>query len=173
MVLSLRRGHPYAALVLDVVVTREVGSLPGPLSIYYAACDELSRRYGSGADTESTFPEQFLAPVGFFLVARVENHLAGGVGLRTIGDPLNRQGEVKRLWVRPDLRRQGIAASLMKSLIQHAERENFDELFLETGEAQPEAIAFYSTSGWTRVERLPPDTFSYPDALKFYRDLRQ
>lgn len=156
----------------DVSIALEPIDEPGPLSLYLAATDELARRYGSGADQHETSTAQLAAPSGFFLVARRDGHLLGGVGLRTIARGDTRVGEVKRLWVRPDVRRSGVAAALMDALIAEARREGFDELYLETGPAQPEARSFYDATGWQRVESLPEGAVSYPEAFKYYLDLR-
>ncbi len=143
-------------------------SEPGPRSIIYAALDELARRYGPGADAAQLDPEEMEPPRGAFLVARDAGHLVGGVGLRSIALTPRRVGEVKRLWVRPDRRRQGVAQALMTRLVDVARELGFAELFLETGHAQPEALAFYRATGWARVNALPEGAFSYPEAARFF-----
>ena len=44
-------------------------------------------------------------------------------------------------------------------------------LFLETGPAQPEALALYASNGWTEIERYPEGAFSHPHAHRFKKDL--
>ncbi|QPH37989.1 GNAT family N-acetyltransferase [Pedobacter endophyticus] len=51
--------------------------------------------------------------------------------------------EVKRMFVHPDFRKQGIAAKLLTELEQWAAALGFSECILETGKRQTEAIAFY------------------------------
>ena len=144
---------------------------PGAQSLIFAARDELDRRYGVGADAEMPDSE-LAAPGGLFVVARLDSHLAGGVGVRTIVAPGSGIGEIKRLWVRPDLRRSGVAAALMAHVERAAADAGFVELYLETGPRQPEAQAFYARIGWTPVTAFPPGAHAYPDGIKFYRDLR-
>jgi ribosomal protein S18 acetylase RimI-like enzyme len=76
-----------------------------------------------------------------------------------------------RLWVRPDLRRGGIAKLLMDEVQVQAKRKDYARIYLETGPAQPEAIALYETTGWLRIDEFPPDAFSHPTGLRFLRDL--
>ena len=143
----------------------------GALSIYYAAIDELSRRYG-GSDEEFKLKfEELLPPRGLFLVARADGHPIGGVGVRPIGDHALMLGEVKRLWVRPDQRRDGVAAALMSALEERAHESGFAQLYLETGYAQPEALALYQKIGWTPVDEFPAGAFSYPNAFRFTKVL--
>ncbi len=137
----------------------------------FSARDELDRRYGPGSDAQLA-DDELAAPNGLFVVARLDTHPAGGVGVRTILSPSSGVGEIKRLWVRPDLRRSGVAAALMNEVERAARTAGFQELYLETGPRQPEAQAFYARIGWTRVADFPPGAHSYPEGIKFYRDLR-
>jgi len=143
----------------------------GAQSVFHAAVDELARRYGPGADDHRSMVDELREPEGFFLVARAATHLAGGVGVRPIADPRQRVGEVKRLWVRPDLRRQGLAQELMEAALREAQARGFLEIYLETGDRQPEAHALYQKMGWTPVEAFPASSCSHPDAFKFTKHL--
>jgi len=96
---------------------------------------------------------------------------AGGVGVRPIGDPAQRLGEVKRLWVRPDLRRGGVATDLMSAIETRARQLGYERLYLETGPAQPEALALYVTTGWTPVDEFPPGAFAHRDSHRFTKAL--
>ncbi|HVB19647.1 MAG TPA: GNAT family N-acetyltransferase [Acidimicrobiales bacterium] len=143
----------------------------GAQSVFHAAVDELARRYGPGADDQRSMVDELREPEGFFLVARAAAHLAGGVGVRPIADPRQRIGEIKRLWVRPDLRRQGLAEALMASALHEAQTRGFLEIYLETGDRQPEAHALYQKMGWTPVEAFPAPALSHPSAFLFMTHL--
>ena len=156
---------------MELVVNEEPIESSGALSVFHAAVDELVRRYGGGSDDRQQLIAELTPPRGFFLVARDARHLAGGVGVRAIGDPGMHLGEVKRLWVRPDLRRTGIASTLMSAVLEHARARGYLRLYLETGPAQPEALAFYPRTGWTPIEEFPPGAYSHPGASRFFRDL--
>ncbi len=151
-------------------ILREDIFQPGPASLVSAALDELNRRYGGDSDTAHLDNEEMAPPRGGFFVARSDaGHLAGGVGLRSIVDPDLHLGEIKRLWVRPDLRQAGVARGLMAAVENYARDCGYAQLFLETGWAQPEAQAFYQRIGWTRIDDFPEGAFSYPLGIKFTR----
>jgi GNAT superfamily N-acetyltransferase len=147
-----------------------VGSA-GARSLIAAAQDELNRRYGPDADAEHLEATEMVPPRGIFVVAREDGQLAGGVGVRSIGASGAHLGEIKRLWVRPDLRGSGVAPLLMDAVSTEAAGLGMVRLYLETGPAQPEAEAFYRKSGWEPVERFPDGVFSYPVGIKFTRAL--
>ncbi|CAM4302966.1 GNAT family N-acetyltransferase [Zobellia nedashkovskayae] len=52
--------------------------------------------------------------------------------------------EVKRMYVSPETRGQGIASLLLKELEEWATELKYKNCILETGKRQPEAIALYS-----------------------------
>jgi GNAT superfamily N-acetyltransferase len=59
--------------------------------------------------------------------------------------------EVKRMYVKPGYRRQGIAQMVLKELEKWSAEAGYQTLILETGKAQPEAIALYKASGYERI----------------------
>jgi GNAT superfamily N-acetyltransferase len=153
--------------VSDLVINDQLITSNGAQSIYYAALDELTRRYGGSDEDKHVSLDELLPPRGLFLVARVDEHLVGGVGLRPISDPTLEVGEVKRLWVRPDCRRLGYGIALMNEIEVRARQLRYRRLYLESGYAQPEALELYRGSGWEAVEEYPPGAFSYPIANRF------
>ena len=52
--------------------------------------------------------------------------------------------EVKRMYVSPETRGQGIASLLLRELEKWTSELNFKNCILETGKRQPEAIALYT-----------------------------
>jgi len=106
--------------VIPITVIDESIDSSGALAILYAASDELQQRYGGDGDNKHLDLDELRPPHGLFLVARRERHLVGGVGFRSIGEPGRHYAEVKRLWVRPDLRREGIGRTLMNEIEQQA-----------------------------------------------------
>jgi len=157
--------------VIALTVNPESIDTSGALALVYAASDELQQRYGGEGDNKHLIVDELRPPLGLFLVARHERDLVGGVGLRSICEPGLHFAEVKRLWVRPDLRREGIGMLLMNEIETHARELGYLTLFLETGPAQPEALSLYETHGWTEIERYPVGAFSHPQARRFSKDL--
>ncbi|MCR6712022.1 MAG: GNAT family N-acetyltransferase [Demequina sp.] len=60
--------------------------------------------------------------------------------------------EVKRLYVRPQFRGEGIARELMASIEAAALRAGAVSVVLETGVEQPEALGLYTSLGYDRIE---------------------
>lgn len=57
-------------------------------------------------------------------------------------------GEIKRVYVRPQARAQGVASRLMEALEAKAVASGRNCLMLETGPPQTEALAFYTRLGY-------------------------
>jgi N-acetylglutamate synthase-like GNAT family acetyltransferase len=59
--------------------------------------------------------------------------------------------EIKRMYVVPDLRGQGIARRLLTALEAESTALGIARLVLETGARQPEALALYERAGFARI----------------------
>lgn len=111
---------------------------------------ELQVRYhDEGAAGSPLVPADFAPPAGAFLVARLDGEPVGCGGLRTVAPGV---GELKRMYVAPHARGRGAASALLAALEEAARGLGLSRLLLETGTAQPEAMALYASSGWQRVE---------------------
>jgi GNAT superfamily N-acetyltransferase len=164
-------NRPYDVHVIPISVVAESVDTNGALAIVHAASDELQQRYGGDGDNKHLDVDELRPPRGLFVVARYERQLVGGVGLRSIAEPTLGYAEVKRLWVRPDLRREGIGLVLMNEIERLAKELGYVTLFLETGPAQPEALALYRSNGWTEIDHYPAGVFCHPQAHWFKKDL--
>jgi GNAT superfamily N-acetyltransferase len=91
-------------------------------------------------------PEQMVAAVGAF----DGNDLVGHAAVRPFEDAL----EVKRVYVRPDHRGQGISKRLMQQLEDIAHERGVTSLILQTGQLQAEAIALYTSLGYVAIDRF-------------------
>src|SRR5580698_5270881 len=87
----------------------------GPRWVVGRAEAELIARYGGLDDGElGLTAAMFDPPTGSFLVARAGGeHPVGGAGVRTVAEGV---GEVRRLWVDPAWRGQGVGRVLMIGL---------------------------------------------------------
>jgi len=56
--------------------------------------------------------------------------------------------EIKRMYVRPECRQQGVARTVLGELEKWAAELGYPTAILETGKRQPEAIALYERSGY-------------------------
>lgn len=59
-------------------------------------------------------------------------------------------GEIKRMYVRPDCRGQGIAGGLLRAVEAASADADCARLMLETGPYQPEALGLYASFGYAR-----------------------
>jgi putative acetyltransferase len=98
-----------------------------------------------------------LAQHVYFVVARRGEEAVGCAAVRvmppdpaTDGKPY---GEIKRMYVRPRLRGQGIARALLGKLEARLMGRGIHLATLETGERQPEALRLYEKAGF--VKRSP------------------
>jgi GNAT superfamily N-acetyltransferase len=128
---------------------------------------EYETRYGHGAgdsvlDVEAA---EFDGPTGAFLVLLDDGATVAGGGLRRIDDETV---EVKRMWTNPDYRRQGHASRMLRELAGLARQLGYRRVRLETGYAQPEALALYRRLGFTQIDPYGP----YQGATAFELDLR-
>ena len=79
------------------------------------------------------------------VIARLDGAPVGCGALRAIDEET---AEVKRMFVRPEARRRGIAARMLAELERVAREFGYRKIILETGVFQPEAIALYKKAGY-------------------------
>jgi GNAT superfamily N-acetyltransferase len=91
-------------------------------------------------------PADYAPPRGVFLVARLDGAAVGCGAVRP--GPAPGTGEVKRMYVAPEVRGRRIAERVLAGLVDAATGLGYRRLVLETGTAQPEAIRLYERSGW-------------------------
>ncbi|GAA4683472.1 GNAT family N-acetyltransferase [Nocardioides nanhaiensis] len=118
-------------------------------------------RYG-GPDRSPVDPLTFLPPHGIFVVGYQDGEpVATGAWRRSDVPALGARAtaEVKRMYVAPAARGRGRARAVLAELERTAAAHGVEAMVLETGVAQPEAIALYESSGYVPV---PP--------YGFYRD---
>jgi GNAT superfamily N-acetyltransferase len=130
---------------------------------------EYGRLYGGEGDTSPMDPEQFVPPRGAFFLAVVDGEPAGMGGWRQ-GGPARGDAEIKRMFVRAPMRRAGLARHILAELERSAADAGMLRLVLETGTAQPEAIALYRTAGYVDVPAFGHYACS-PDAVHLARTL--
>ena len=123
-------------------------SFAAALPLIEALDADLGMRYGVGGDPVHAPAEEFDGPGGQMLLATLSGEPVGCVGLRRLDE---RTAELKRMYVRPGLRRQGVARALLAACEQAAADLGYQELWLETGSLQPEAVALYESAGYTPV----------------------
>jgi len=129
---------------------------------------EVYRRLYGGEDDSPMSSDEFDSPSGTFLLAMdAKGHPIGCVGLRRHEEHV---AEIKRMYVRPDYRRQGYARALLVAAEDGARRLGYTAIVLEAGQVQPEAVALYEGHGYQPI----PGFGHYrcaPGSRSFGRDL--
>jgi GNAT superfamily N-acetyltransferase len=164
--------------VADVVAAWQVVQVPITHPDAALLVEEVQQeyvvRYGNPDETPLE-PGYFDAPQGAFFVGYLDGRpvATGAWRLRhdVLVDGSDRTAEVKRMYVVPAARGRGLARAMLAHLEATAREAGAEVMVLETGSAQPEAIALYESSGYARIP-----AFGYykdsPMVRCFARDLR-
>lgn len=125
---------------------------------YYQAASVVVRE-----EAEQFAREYFADGAGFWL-AEVQGATVGCIALRCMKDKAQ-CGEIKRLYVQPPYRRQGVADLLLEALESYAKQSGYDWLYLDTAADMLAAARFYQRKGF-----LPCDRYNdNPQAALFMR----
>ena len=131
---------------------------------YYVDVSDRWYQHREGRDStpeeiETGFPQMrsddLAPPTGEFVVARRADDatvLGGCVGLRRLKDSSGRRvAELRRLYVRPELRGAGLGTSLLLCAEEIARVWGVSEMRLDTRLDLGEARALYLRHGWVEV----------------------
>jgi GNAT superfamily N-acetyltransferase len=111
---------------------------------------ELARRYDYIDDGTGHFrPEDVAVPRSAFLIGRLDGWAVACGAVRPLDGDV---GEVKRMYVEPAARGQGLSKRLLQALEDAARSMGYAALRLETADRQPEAIRLYESAGYQRIE---------------------
>jgi ribosomal protein S18 acetylase RimI-like enzyme len=106
-------------------------------------------------------PVKFGPPKGVTLIARHDDRIAGAVAYRDLGDGVC---EMKRMYVRDGFQGLGIGRQLCQALIERATASGFKSMVLDTGFLNTEAMALYTSLGFTSrgaYAHNPPEVEQY------------
>ncbi|MEU5897821.1 MULTISPECIES: GNAT family N-acetyltransferase [Streptomyces] len=115
---------------------------------------EYAERYGDEGDLTPLDPTMFEPPRGRYFIAYDEHGTAlatGGWRGMDENEENYRDGdaELKRMFVTAEARGLGLARRILAALEADAKAAGRVRMVLETGTKQPEAIALYTSSGYT------------------------
>jgi len=122
---------------------------------------ELSQRFREGYDRdadESAALDDFVAPHGQFLVARLFGEPIGCAAIRRFAPAV---GEIKRMWVAPSMRGMGVARRLLAEIERFARKHRMRAVRLDTNEALKEAIALYRAAGFRRIAPFNDNPYAH------------
>jgi putative acetyltransferase len=118
----------------------EVVALIADLDAYQDTLYPAEARYALDLDS-------LALPSVLFAVARDTSGGAAGCGAIVLNDNC---GELKRMFVRPEVRGKGTAREIVAFLESAARARGCSTVMLETGPYQSEALAFYAKQGYER-----------------------
>jgi GNAT superfamily N-acetyltransferase len=131
---------------------------PDALQLIAEVQAEYVARYG-GPDNTPLDPLMFQPPLGSFYVGYLgvdgaTRPVASGAwrahdDVEVFGT--RHTAEIKRMYVAPVGRGRGLARAMLAHLERSAEETGFEVMILETGTAQPEAMALYESSGYASI----------------------
>ena len=117
--------------------------------------ENLKAEYGIEFDIDTSIEEdmkgveKFLPPKGCLLVAELDGIFAGTASLKILIEGI---GEIKRMYVRPDYRRRGIARDLLKSLLIEAKTMELSHIRLDSARFMQNAHQLYRSFGFREIE---------------------
>lgn len=127
------------------------------MSAYFA---ELDRRFERGFDPGDAIgadAERFLAPTGTFVIARQGGEVVGCGAVQALAPGV---GEIKRMWVSPDARGQGLGRRLLQELERRAGELGHDLVRLDTNATLTEAVRLYEASGYAEIGRYNDNPYA-------------
>lgn len=128
------------------------------LRAYFA---ELARRFHTGFNPEisnSATEDELTLPQGLLLVAHQNGAPVGCGALKFHSESV--VAEVKRMWVSPDCRGDGLGRRLLDRLEAEAQGRGIRTLRLETNEVLTEAINMYGRAGFHEVDRFNDEPYA-------------
>lgn len=127
---------------------------PDAAALVEAVQLEYVARYG-GRDETPLEPGYFEPPAGAFYVGYLDGVpvATGAWRRREDVEALGHRSsaEIKRMYVDPAARGRGLARAMLAHLERAAAAAGASVMILETGAAQPEAIALYESSGYQAI----------------------
>jgi GNAT superfamily N-acetyltransferase len=103
---------------------------------------------GSGLGTAAS-PADFAPPGGTFIVLYADGRPVAGGGVKRDADGV---AEIKRMYVVPEARRQGLGRRLLEALEEAARELGYARVRLDTGDRMPHAQAMYEAAGYHPIE---------------------
>jgi ribosomal protein S18 acetylase RimI-like enzyme len=138
--------------IIDVQTAAELTQVRGLFRAYFqflAQEDDLKISDQAIEDELATLPGEFAPPEGRLIMAVTSEQALGCAALRRIDEQVC---ELKRMFVLPQFRGQGIGKALARKLIEDARTMGYECMRLDTGNFWTAAIKLYESLGFQRIE---------------------
>jgi ribosomal protein S18 acetylase RimI-like enzyme len=116
----------------------------------YAAWLKVDLCFQGFQEELATLPGLYIRPQGRLYLAKVDDETAGCIAMKPLADDVC---EMKRLYVRPNYRGQGIARSLVQTLFDEAKMIGYSTMRLDTMQRMEAAIQLYKSFGFVETGR--------------------
>ncbi|MEZ0326511.1 MAG: GNAT family N-acetyltransferase [Fimbriimonas sp.] len=100
-------------------------------------------------EERASLPGRYAPPSGALLVALDGEEVVGCGALRDLGDGIC---EIKRMYIRPPHRKNGLGRRILDELINRAKTIGYTTVRLDTLARLTPALALYESSGFLRIE---------------------
>jgi len=154
----------------DIRLARSKPELTATAALFRAYSQSLSIDLSyQGFDQElAALPGLYSPPGGELILAKRGDHVLGCIALRPL-EPL-RVAEIKRLYVRSQVRRIGVGLALVMAAQDAARALGYAEIKLDTLPGMEAAVALYQKAGFTPVP--PYGSHPYPGLVTLGKRLR-
>lgn len=151
--------HPMRASSIEVTSVSAHG--PAALVCLDRYFDELAARFPEGFDRQADGGAEladYSPPAGVFVVAQILGEPAGCGALRTFSPGI---GEIKRMWVSPEVRGLGIGRKLLETLEGVARERKLYAVRLDTHSSLAVALQLYRTAGYRDIPRYNDNRYAH------------
>ena len=151
---------------VEIIVVTRAGALADAvrdLFLEYGESLGFNTCFGGFDQELAMLPGDYAPPRGCLLLAKEGGEAAGCVGVR----PLDAAScEMKRLFVRPHYRGQGLGRRLAETAITRARAAGYRRVFLDTLPTMREARTLYAALGFTACVPYYDNRFLGSDCLE-------
>ncbi|MBR3740169.1 MAG: GNAT family N-acetyltransferase [Clostridia bacterium] len=138
---------------MDVTYQWTTGDDPIFQRFYDVTEAYYSQIVGGEANRRAYIPYNASDGIPDVVLAFCGEQAVGCAGLKRYSDT---DAEVKRVWVDPAYRGQGVASGLMDRIEDKARKMGFRRVVLQTRPIMPDAVTLYTKRGYVLIPNYPP-----------------